>query len=111
MKRKFLFRLVFGIMSMMFLTPGALLAQDTSDIVVVDETGTISEDDQDKVTVWDFVTEHLAELILGLLALIELIVRWTPTEKDDSWFEWLRKIIDAIFPSARKNRAGPGPQA
>ncbi len=52
---------------------------------------------------WQFVTGHLAELIFGLLAFAEIIVRLTPTKKDDSILNFIITIIDALFPNRRKN--------
>lgn len=55
-------------------------------------------------TFWQVIRENLGTVILGLLGFIEIIVRLTPTERDDSWFTWLKRIIDAIFPPAIKSK-------
>ena len=52
---------------------------------------------------WQFITGHMAELIFGLLAFAEIIVRLTPTKKDDSILNFIITIIDALFPNRRKN--------
>lgn len=51
------------------------------------------------LTILEFLKQNWSELVLGLFAFIEVIVRITPTQQDDSWFQWLRKIIDAVLPS------------
>ncbi|HNS18047.1 MAG TPA: hypothetical protein PKI34_09535 [Bacteroidales bacterium] len=53
--------------------------------------------------IWQFITGHLAELIFGLLAFAEIIVRLTPTKKDDSILNFIITIIDALFPNRKKN--------
>ena len=54
--------------------------------------------------VWTFIVENLTVLIFALVALAEVIVRLTPTEKDDSILNWIVILLNAIFP-ANKNRA------
>lgn len=47
-----------------------------------------------------FIMEHkedLAEGILALLGLMAIIVRITPTEKDDGLFSKIDKIVNNIF--------------
>ncbi|HOW26158.1 MAG TPA: hypothetical protein PK711_10870 [Bacteroidales bacterium] len=52
---------------------------------------------------WQFITSHLAELIFGFLAFAEIIVRLTPTKKDDSILNFIVTIIDALFPNRKKD--------
>ncbi len=52
---------------------------------------------------WQFITGHLAELIFGFLAFAEIIVRLTPTKKDDSILNFIVTIIDALFPNRKKD--------
>jgi hypothetical protein len=46
----------------------------------------------------DFVLENWAELLLGTLAFIKIVVRLTPGVKDDAIFNYLDKLINAIIP-------------
>lgn len=62
----------------------------------------VSEADENAVPVtfeggslWDFIRNNLFELLGSLLVFVEVIVRLTPTEKDNAWFLWLRRIFDA----------------
>jgi len=47
----------------------------------------------------DFILENWAELVLGLLAFIKIVVRLTPGVKDDAIFNYLDKVIDFILPN------------
>jgi len=42
----------------------------------------------------DFITEHWAELLIGLLAFIKVIVNLTPTEEDNKVFGKIDSIIN-----------------
>lgn len=53
---------------------------------------------------WLWIKSHWAESILGVLAIIEVIVNLTPTDKDNSWFAWLKGLIQKILP----NRSSSG---
>lgn len=50
----------------------------------------------------NFLLENWGALLLGLLAFIELIVRLTPTQKDNSIFNWIVTLINAILPNLKK---------
>lgn len=50
----------------------------------------------------DFIKENWVALLFGLLGFTEIVVRLTPTKKDDSIFNFVKKIIDAILPNNRK---------
>jgi len=50
----------------------------------------------------DFITNNLAELIIGLLAFIKIIVNLTPTEKDNQVFGWLDALINMIISDRKK---------
>lgn len=52
--------------------------------------------------IWDFIKDNMAELILAFLAFIEVVVRLTPSEKDNAWFKWLQAVFDAFFPNLAK---------
>jgi len=47
----------------------------------------------------DFILENWAELVLGLLAFIKIVVRLTPGVKDDAIFNYIDKVIDFILPN------------
>jgi hypothetical protein len=51
---------------------------------------------------WLFIVSHWAELLLAFLGFVEVIVRLTPTEKDNAWFNWIKQIIDALVPNRSK---------
>lgn len=50
-----------------------------------------------------FFTEHWVALLVGLLAFIEVIVRCTPTEKDNTIFAIIKRIIDLFIPNRKKS--------
>lgn len=50
---------------------------------------------------WQFIKSHLVEVFLALFALLEIIVRATPTQKDDSILNFIKSIFDSIIPNRR----------
>ena len=54
---------------------------------------------------WELIGGYWAELLLGIMAVIKILVRITPTLKDDAVFGWLDKLIEMIVPNltTRKN--------
>jgi hypothetical protein len=66
-----------------------------------DETPAPPPEASESGNVWDFIKANLVALILALMALAELIVRATPTKKDDSIFNFLKSILDSIIPNRR----------
>lgn len=50
----------------------------------------------------DFLTQNWAELLIGLMAFIKIIVNLTPTESDNQVFGWLDTLINAIISDRRK---------
>lgn len=72
----------------------------------------------DPFDLWVWLSSFLAGLVpenvigyFGAFLLIgETVVRLTPTEEDDKWFLWVKRIIDTIFPS-RKRGGGTFPKA
>lgn len=55
--------------------------------------------------IWEFFQKNGAaglSIFLSLLGLVEIIVRFTPSKRDDAAFAWLRKFIDAIIPNLKK---------
>lgn len=53
-------------------------------------------------TTGDFLKDNWIALLLGLLGFIELIVRLTPSTKDNSIFNWLATLINALLPNIKK---------
>lgn len=51
---------------------------------------------------FQFIQEHWVALLLALLAFIEVIVRLTPTEKDNRIFTIVKNIIDFFIPNRKK---------
>mgnify|MGYP000904865785 CR=1 FL=1 len=49
--------------------------------------------------------QKISAVILAAATFIEVIVRITPTEKDNAWFSWLKSILDKIIPN---NKVGGG---
>jgi len=52
---------------------------------------------------WDFIIDNLAELVLGVLAFIKIVVNLTPTEKDNQVFGWLDALINMIISDRKKS--------
>jgi len=50
----------------------------------------------------NFFTNNWIALLGGILVFIELIVRLTPSEKDNSIFNWLAALINALIPNLKK---------
>jgi len=46
---------------------------------------------------WDFIIDNLAELVIGLMAFIKIIVYITPTEKDNQVFGYIDALINMVF--------------
>jgi hypothetical protein len=44
-----------------------------------------------------FIMNNLAELILGLMAFIKLVVNLTPTEKDNQVFGYIDSLLNMII--------------
>ena len=54
-------------------------------------------------TFWQFIMNNLAALIFGVLGFAEIIVRLTPTQKDNSILNFIMILVDAIFPNRKKD--------
>jgi hypothetical protein len=48
---------------------------------------------------WTFLLSYWAELLIALMAFIKVIVRITPTLKDDAIFGYLDKLIEWLVPN------------
>ena len=56
----------------------------------------------------DFILHNWAELVLGLMAFVKVVINLTPTEKDNQIFGYLDSLInmiiaDRINPTTRNN--------
>lgn len=49
----------------------------------------------------DWFTKNWA-YIVGALGIIEIIVRLTPSEKDNAYFAWFSNLLDSIIPNLKK---------
>lgn len=49
--------------------------------------------------------QKISAVILAAATFIEVVVRITPTEKDNAWFSWLKSLLDKIIPN---NKVGGG---
>lgn len=50
-------------------------------------------------TFWDIVKNNWGALLMAFLALVEIVIRATPSVSDNSIFNLLKKIIDALIPN------------
>jgi len=51
----------------------------------------------------DFILDNLAELVIGVLALIKVVVNLTPTEKDNQVFGYLDSLVNMIISDRKKS--------
>mgnify|MGYP000265318697 CR=1 FL=1 len=52
----------------------------------------------------ELIQTYWAEILLGLMAFIKLIVNITPTQTDNKVFGWIDVLINAIVSDRRKKR-------
>lgn len=50
---------------------------------------------------WAFLVANWVALLIGLGGFIEVIVRLTPTKKDDSILAFIKNILDSFIPNRR----------
>ena len=77
-------------------------------VAVADTVATIEPVLTDEVaeggyTVASFIAEFWAELVLGVLAFVKIIVNLTPTENDNKVFGWLDSLINLIISDRKKS--------
>jgi hypothetical protein len=60
--------------------------------------------DPDSGGIIGFLHDNWLALLFGFLGFVEVIIRLTPTETDNSIFNILKRLLDAWFPNV--NRAG-----
>lgn len=70
----------------------------TQESVDVDQPATTA------ATVWQLFAAHWAELLFAVLALVKIVVRITPTLKDDAVFAKLDALIEWIVPNLKKTK-------
>lgn len=51
----------------------------------------------------DFIKDHWIVLLFGLLAFVEIVIRLTPTKKDDSILNFIMKIVNFLIPNHKRN--------
>ena len=73
-----------------------VLAADTV-ATVIDPVAPVAEEG-----VGSFILDNIAELVLGLMAFIKVVVNLTPTEKDNQVFGWLDTLVNTIIADRKK---------
>lgn len=94
-----------------------LVAPQPATVEQVQAKQDVPEDDEPfDLWVWltgfinGLVPETVVSWLFAFLLVGETLVRLTPTETDDKWFLWVKRVIDTIFPS-RKKGGGTFPKA
>jgi len=60
---------------------------------------TFAADEVASTSVVSFLSDNYIAILFAFLAFVEVIVRLTPTKKDDSILSFIMNIINAIFPN------------
>lgn len=50
----------------------------------------------------DFILDNLAELVIGVLALIKVVVNLTPTDKDNQVFGYIDSLVNMVIADRKK---------
>lgn len=79
----------------------AAMAQETGG-VELEQGDPVLNVDPESAGIKDFFAENWLVLSGGLLVFIELIVRLTPTKKDDSIVNWLNTLLGVFVPNFKK---------
>lgn len=53
--------------------------------------------------VGDFILEYWAELLLGFMAFVKVIVNLTPTTTDNQIFGWIDSLINMVVTDRKKD--------
>lgn len=61
-----------------------------------------AQDTETATSIGKLIMDNAAELLLAVLALIKIVVRITPTLKDDEVFAKLDKFVEWILPNIGK---------
>jgi len=51
----------------------------------------------------EFFKDNWVPLLLGLVGLAEVVTRLTPTKKDDTILEWVKKLFDVFLPNNKRD--------
>lgn len=51
---------------------------------------------------WDFIKNNYILIVWGLVAFIEVIVRLTPSDRDNSIFNKIKRMLDILIPNVKK---------
>lgn len=85
---------------------------DASTALVADVPGTVVNDSlpasdasTSSTTVLNILKTNWAELLFGLLAFIKILVRLTPTLKDDTVFGKIDSLISWLVPNLQKKKS------
>lgn len=80
--------------------------QDVSPAVMAQEEGgaavEVVQSTPQTLTASDFMKQNWGVLLMGFLSFLELIVRLTPTEKDNSILNFISKLLNYILPNLKK---------
>lgn len=58
--------------------------------------------------IFDFIKQHWVALFSGLFGLIWVIVRLTPSEKDDQILKFLQNLFNFFIPDRKKHKRTSG---
>ena len=72
-----------------------------ADVYVVQDLPEQPPGEADK-TFWQLIADNWGSLLLALLGFVELLVRLTPTEKDNSILNMIIKFLNVILPNLKK---------
>ena len=83
--KRFILMLIMALVGGMVMAQGAEVAQDSS--------------------FWNIIKDNIEVIVWSLIGFITVIVRLTPTKKDDDILNWIVKILNVIIPN---RKAGGG---
>lgn len=91
-----------------FFSSATAASLETSELYADNTRATLSNDlkiDYQKQDTTDLPADlqnHWGKLAISLLAVFEIVVRLTPSEKDNTVLSYLSKIINAFIPNRKK---------
>lgn len=80
-------------------------ADDSANVTADEPVPPDIEDPSFFNNLWKYLRENAISSIGYILLFMEVMVRLTPTEKDNAWLSWLKKIFDTLIPN-RKTGGG-----
>ena len=80
--KRFILMLIMALVGGMVMAQGAEVVQDQS--------------------FWEILKENIGTVIWGLIGFITVIVRLTPTKRDDEILNWIIKILNVIIPNRKE---------